>query len=68
VLGAASTCGNVCEAALPFDKRRNGMILGAGAVGLVFETVGSLEARNKTALSMQMPSIGMRCCCVMCRT
>eukprot|EP00615_Pteridomonas_danica_P000511 CAMPEP_0114334912 /NCGR_PEP_ID=MMETSP0101-20121206/4700_1 /TAXON_ID=38822 ORGANISM="Pteridomonas danica, Strain PT" /NCGR_SAMPLE_ID=MMETSP0101 /ASSEMBLY_ACC=CAM_ASM_000211 /LENGTH=993 /DNA_ID=CAMNT_0001466347 /DNA_START=257 /DNA_END=3238 /DNA_ORIENTATION=- len=55
-LGAASTCAAVCDAALPFDKRRSGMILGAGAVGIVFETASSLELRNKLALvSENMP-------------
>ncbi|CCI49086.1 unnamed protein product [Albugo candida] len=34
-IGAASTASTVEEAALPFDARRNGMVLGAGAVGLV---------------------------------
>jgi len=37
-LGALTTESDVTEAALPFDKRRKGMILGSGGVGLVVET------------------------------
>eukprot|EP00741_Cyanophora_paradoxa_P006154 tig00000944_g5967.t1 len=37
-LGAACTQAEVEAAALPFDARRSGMVLGAGAVGLVIES------------------------------
>lgn len=36
-MGAATVKGNVREAALPFDERRHGLILGSAAVGLVLE-------------------------------
>ncbi|MFV2016670.1 MAG: beta-ketoacyl synthase N-terminal-like domain-containing protein, partial [Candidatus Heimdallarchaeota archaeon] len=45
ILGAASTKEKIEDAALPFDKRRNGMILGMGAVGLIVESEES--ARNR---------------------
>ncbi|OLS23139.1 MAG: 3-oxoacyl-[acyl-carrier-protein] synthase 2 [Candidatus Heimdallarchaeota archaeon LC_2] len=45
ILGAASTKEKVEDAALPFDKRRNGMILGMGAVGLVVES--EISAKNR---------------------
>jgi 3-oxoacyl-(acyl-carrier-protein) synthase len=35
-LGAATTKGAVEDAALPFDKRRSGMLLGAGGIGAFF--------------------------------
>ncbi|CAN0232427.1 unnamed protein product, partial [Laminaria digitata] len=44
--GAATTSGNVKEAALPFDERRHGMIVGMGAVGVVVERDGLPEERG----------------------
>ena len=44
--GAATTKSDVAEAALPFDKRRHGMIVGMGAVGLVVEAVPEIERRG----------------------
>lgn len=44
-LGAATTKEAVEDAALPFDKRRSGMILGAGGIGMVLETEASATAR-----------------------
>lgn len=37
-LGAASIAAEPSDAALPFDARRNGMLLGAGGIGMVLET------------------------------
>ena len=44
-LGAASTANAVEDAAMPFDLQRNGMILGAGAIGMVLENESSSIAR-----------------------
>ncbi|WP_249755996.1 type I polyketide synthase [Microvenator marinus] len=44
--GAASTKENVEDAALPFDRRRDGMIIGMGCVALVVEASGLPEARG----------------------
>ena len=48
--GAATAEGDVSKAALPFDKRRNGTILGAGAVALVLELDEDAQARGVVPL------------------
>jgi malonyl CoA-acyl carrier protein transacylase len=45
-VGAASTDEKVEDAALPFDKRRHGMIIGMGAVGMVLESKTAYEERG----------------------
>ncbi|MEW6349527.1 MAG: SDR family NAD(P)-dependent oxidoreductase [Thermodesulfobacteriota bacterium] len=45
-MGAATIEGNVGDAALPFDDRRNGLILGSAAVGIVVENPDSVEERG----------------------
>lgn len=49
-LGAATTAATVEDAALPFDLRRSGMLLGAGGIGLVLETETSSIERQKVSL------------------
>ena len=48
--GAATTEGNVRMAALPFDRRRNGMIMGMGAAALVVESQDAVEERGMRAI------------------
>jgi len=57
-LGAASTADAVEDAALPFDKRRCGMLLGAGGIGMVLETEESSQERARFA--EQSPSFGVK--------
>ncbi|MCB9143590.1 MAG: SDR family NAD(P)-dependent oxidoreductase [Anaerolineales bacterium] len=45
-LGAAATDNRVDEAALPFDRRRHGTILGMGACALVVESEDSVRERG----------------------
>jgi acyl transferase domain-containing protein/NAD(P)-dependent dehydrogenase (short-subunit alcohol dehydrogenase family) len=48
--GAATTKDDVTEAALPFDRRRHGMILGMGAAALVLETPQGVADRGMQPL------------------
>lgn len=45
IVGATSTRSSLSEASCPFDKRRNGMIVGSGAIGIVVESETSLKNR-----------------------
>ncbi|MDC7221805.1 MAG: SDR family NAD(P)-dependent oxidoreductase [Spirochaetales bacterium] len=44
--GAASNGNDLYDVALPFDKRRNGMVMGSGAVGIVVEAAEVCEKRG----------------------
>ena len=48
--GAAATDDVVERAALPFDARRHGMILGMGAVGIVVESAAAASERGVTPI------------------
>ncbi|CAM9432976.1 unnamed protein product, partial [Hapterophycus canaliculatus] len=52
-LGAASIAAEASQAALPFDARRNGMLLGAGAIGMVLETEGAAARRHSEAVGIR---------------
>ncbi|HUT82071.1 MAG TPA: SDR family NAD(P)-dependent oxidoreductase [Candidatus Bathyarchaeia archaeon] len=45
-VGAATTKEKVEEAALPFDNRRHGMIIGMGAAGIILESDSVIKARG----------------------
>jgi len=48
--GAATTEGDPRQAILPFDRRRNGMIMGMGAAALVVESEDALRERGMRAI------------------
>ncbi|MDF1565977.1 MAG: SDR family oxidoreductase [Deltaproteobacteria bacterium] len=54
--GAASTEEDVKRAALPFDRRRNGMLIGMGACGLVLEAEDALRERGMRGISELLSS------------
>ncbi len=55
--GAVTTEADLENAALPFDRRRKGMICGMGAVGLVVEEAGLCRERGMTALVRLLGSL-----------
>ena len=46
-LGAATTKAAIEDAALPFDQRRSGMLLGAGGIGMVLAPTGTGTDRRR---------------------
>ncbi len=50
-MGAATTSPNLSEAALPFDDRRHGLILGSAAVGLVLEKEELIKKRGMESVA-----------------
>ena len=54
--GAATTTAEVEKAALPFDSRRHGMILGMGAVGLVLEQAEDVAQRGMAPIARLLAS------------
>ncbi len=55
--GAAATDDVVAEAAVPFDLRRHGMILGMGAAAIVVEAAGSAERRGVQPIAQVLGTI-----------
>ena len=54
--GAATPAKTVEEGALPFDRRRHGMIMGMGAVGLVIERHEDVSARGAVPIAELLSS------------
>lgn len=59
-LGAASVSSDVKEAARPFGKDRNGMILGSGGIGMVLESEDGARRRFAGALKSNDLSLSSR--------
>ncbi len=55
--GAAATDERVEDAALPFDRRRHGMIIGMGAAALVMETADAARERGVQPIAELMGSV-----------
>lgn len=50
--GAATNESDLYQAAVPFDRRRNGMIMSSGAVGVVLETREEAQKRGVTEICL----------------
>ena len=55
--GAAATDDVVAEAAVPFDLRRHGMILGMGAAAIVVEAAASAERRGVQPIAQVLGTV-----------
>lgn len=49
-IGALTECDNLFDAAVPFDNRRSGMILGSGATGIVVERESDVLRRGMNGI------------------
>ncbi len=54
--GAASSEADLRLAAIPFDRRRNGMIMGMGAVGIVLESQDAVRERGMSGIAELLAS------------
>ncbi len=54
--GATTTETNIRMAALPFDRRRNGMIMGMGAAALVLESEDAIRERGMVGIAELLSS------------
>lgn len=52
ILGAATTCANISQAAMPFNVNRSGMILGSGGIGMVLESEEGARRRFQAAANL----------------
>jgi len=57
VSGASTTEGDVRRAALPFDRRRNGMLMGMGAAALVIEAEDAARERGIRGIAEVLSSV-----------
>ncbi|MCG8461477.1 MAG: acyltransferase domain-containing protein, partial [Holophagales bacterium] len=55
--GAAATDDAVEDAALPFDRRRHGMILGMGAAGMVVEEAAAAQERGLRPIAQVLSAV-----------
>ena len=55
--GAATTKAEISEAALPFDRRRHGLIVGVGAIGIVLEDETCTRARGMKPLARLLGTV-----------